>query len=311
MNSGKKVDLGNQRVVVIGGGSVAVDAARTALRLGAKEAHLVCLETRDLTSGDRMPAQDWEIEEAEDEDVIIHPCLGPKEILTEGGKVTGLETITCASVWDKEGKFAPKFAKGKAPTLEADTIIVAIGQKPEEAAFKELEKGSMQTIKADSVTLETSMKGVFAGGDVAGGPANAISAIAAGKEAATSIDLYLRGIDPREQRPAPLKKVTDVSKEGVVTKARSAMPVFRPEERKGFVEVELGFNENEAVGEAGRCLHCGCSDCLDCHKVCFYEVHSISSQGHTQQKPENCDGCGLCIEFCPCDVLALVEEEKK
>ncbi len=311
VNSGAKVNLGNQRVVVIGGGSVAIDAARTALRLGAKEAHLVCLETRDLTSKDRMPAQDWEIEEAEDEDIVIHACLGPKEILTEGGKVAGLATITCTSVLDKDGKFAPKFAKGKAPTIKADTIIVAIGQKPEESAFKELEKGPMQTIKVDSITLETNTKGVFAGGDVVSGPVDAITAIAAGKEAAISIDNYLSGIDLKEERPAPLKKVTDIPKEGVVTKARSAMPTLKPEERKGFAEVELGFNENEAIGEAKRCLLCGCSDCLDCHKVCFYEVHSISRMGHTQQKPENCDGCGLCVEFCPRDVLALVEEEEK
>ncbi len=95
-----------------------------------------------------------------------------------------------------------------------------------------------------------------------------------------------------------------------MTKARNTMPMLKPEERKDFTEVESGFNENETIGEARRCLLCGCSDCLDCHKVCFYEVHSISRMGHTQQEPENCDGCGLCIEFCPRDVLTLVEEKK-
>ncbi len=125
VNLGAKIDLGN-RVAVIGGGSVALDTARLSLRLGANEVHLVCLETRDLTSKDRMLAQDREIEEAEEEGLIIHPCLGPKEILTREGKVVGLETIVCTSVRDGDGRFAPEFAENPPPLIDAETIIVAI-----------------------------------------------------------------------------------------------------------------------------------------------------------------------------------------
>lgn len=256
VNSGAKIDLGN-RVVVIGGGSVAIDAARVSLRLGANEVHLVCLETRDLTSKDRMLAQDWEIEEAEDEGLIIHPCLGPKEILTKEGKVVGLKTIVCTSVRDEDGRFAPKFAEGPAPLIEAETIIVAIGQKLEEAVFKEVERNPIQTIKVDRATLETNIKGVFAGGDAVLGPSNVITAVAAGKEAATSIELYLEGLDLKQARPAPLKKVEEVPKEGVKAETRAVMPMLEVEKRKDFAEVELGFDEQVAKEECKRCLNCG------------------------------------------------------
>ncbi|NWF77728.1 MAG: FAD-dependent oxidoreductase [Chloroflexi bacterium] len=272
VNSGAKVDLG-KRVVVIGGGSVAIDAARASLRLGAKEVHLVCLETRDLTSKDRMLAQDWEIEEAENEGLIIHPCLGPKEILTRDGNVAGLRTIICTSVRDTDGKFAPKFAEGPAPTIEADTIIVAIGQRLDVEAFEEVKKMPVGTVKVDSTTLETNIDGVFAGGDVVSGPADVIRAVAAGKEAAISIDRYLRGVDIQEGRPETVKRVKEVSKAGVTPKARHPMPTLEPGKRRGFDEVELGFDEKTAVAEAQRCLNCAvCSECRECEKVCEAKV---------------------------------------
>ena len=277
VNSGGKVSLGD-RVAVIGGGSVAIDAARVSLRLGAKEVHLVCLETRDLTSKDRMLAQDWEIEEAEDEGLIIHPSLGPKEILTKQGKVIGLESIICTSVRDADGRFAPKFAEGPGPTIQADTIIVAIGQRPGEAVFKEIEKGAIQTMKVDSITLETNIDGVFAGGDVVAGPADVIAVIAAGKEAATSIDRYLSGVDLKEGRPEQITRVKEVSKEGVVKKIRATMPMLALGKRDGsFAEVELGFDEKTVIEEAKRCLNCAaCSECLECVKAC--EAQAINPE---------------------------------
>jgi len=267
-NSGVKIDLGNQ-VAVIGGGSVAIDCARVALRLGSKRVHLVCLESRDLTSKDRMLAQDLEIKEAEEEGLIIHPSLGPKRILTENGKVAGLETRVCTSVRDEQGKFAPRFAEGPVTTIEADTIIVATGQKPSTVVFKEIEKSPMQTIKVDPITLYTNIDGVFAGGDVVSGPADVIAAITAGKEAAISIDRYLRGINMKEGRPETLKRVKEVSKAGVRPKARHSMPTLELGKRKGFDEVDLGFDEKTAVEEAQRCLNCAvCSECRECEKVC-------------------------------------------
>ncbi len=255
VNSGTKIDLGNQ-VAVIGGGSGAIDAARTSSRLGASEVHLVCLESRDLTSKDRMLAQDWEIEEAENEGLIIHPYLGPKEILTNEGKVVGLETIVCTSVRDEDGRFAPKFAEGPAPSVKADTVIIAIGQRPRATDFEEVEKEPSGTIKVDGITLETNIKGVFAGGDAVLGPADVISAIARGQEAATSIELYLEGVDLKEARPTPPKRVEDIPKEGVAKEVRNVAPVLEGEKRESFAEVELGFSDEIATRESKRCLNC-------------------------------------------------------
>ncbi len=122
-------------MVVIGGGSVAIDSARTAVRLGAEEVHLICLESRDLACRDRMLAQDLEIEEAEEEGVVIHSCLGVSRIVTEKGKVSSLETICCTSVLDDEERFAPTFCEGPSPVIKADTVIVAIGQKVDPGAL--------------------------------------------------------------------------------------------------------------------------------------------------------------------------------
>lgn len=255
VNSGEKMQVGEQ-VAVIGAGSVAIDAARVSLRLGAREVHLVCLESRDLTCAERMPAQDLEIEEAEEEGVIVHPSLGVGKILAEGGKVTGLETTSCVSVFDDEGRFAPKFSDDPAPVIPADTIIVAIGQKPKEI-FDGLKKAPSGTIQVDPDTLETNVEGVFAGGDVVTGPANVIDAVAAGKQAAISIELFLEGKDLKKGRPAPLKGIEEVPKEGVAAEARKAMPMVSPEKRTEFVEVALGFDEETAVSESKRCLNCG------------------------------------------------------
>ena len=287
VNSGARVIMG-EKVLVIGGGSVAIDSARVVLRLGSREVHLVCLESRDLTSKDRMLAQDLEIEEAEEEGLIIHPSLGPKRILTDNGKVIGLEARICAAVRDEHGRFAPKFAEGPAPTIEADTIIVAIGQRPDVRAFEEVEKMPFGTIKVDGVTLETNINGVFAGGDVVAGPTGVVvESIAAAKEAAISIERYLEGIDLKEGRPKTVKRVKEVSKEGVEKKARSVMPLLGVGRRKGsFAEVELGFDETAAITEAKRCLNCAvCSECLECEKVC--EAKAINHDMQDEVVEEN------------------------
>jgi hypothetical protein len=203
-----------------------------------------------------MPAQDLEIGQAGEEGVIIHPCLGIRKILTENGKAVGLETVNCTSVINAEGKFAPEFAEGEAPTIMADTVIVAIGQRPDERDFVEVERIPSKTIKIDETTLETNIKGVFAGGDVVSGPANAVRAIAAGKEAATSIEFYLAGMDLKTARPAPPKRIEEVPKEGVEKEPRKVVPVLEPERRMNFAEVELGFDQEMATQESKRCLNC-------------------------------------------------------
>ena len=182
--------VGN-RVAVIGGGSVAMDAARVSRRLGAKEVHLICLESTDLTCKDRMPAQDLEVEQAGKEGVIIHPCLGIRKVLTEKRKVVGLETVRCTSVINEKGKFAPEFGEGATPTIMADMVIVAIGQRPDDKDFFEVERTPSKTIKIDEMTFETNIKGVFAGGDVATGAGTVSEAIASGKKGAMAIHRFL------------------------------------------------------------------------------------------------------------------------
>ena len=256
VNSGENVELGN-KVTVIGGGSVAIDAARLSLRLGVKEVTLICLESTDLNSKDRMPAQDLEIEHAREEGVTIHPFLGVTKILTEEGRVTCLETVNCISVFDSDGRFAPEFSEDPAPIIITDTVIIAIGQRPDERDFAEVDKGPLGIIKVEKTTLETNIQGVFAGGDVISGPADIVSAVADGKQAAISIELYLAGMDLNESRPIPLKRIEEVPKEGVDKEARQVMPVLEPEKRVGFAEVELGFDEQIASQESRRCLNCG------------------------------------------------------
>jgi len=276
VNSGGSVSLGD-RVAVIGGGAAAIDAARVCLRRGAKEVHLVCLESRDLNCKDRMLAQAYEIEEAAKEGLIIHPSLGPKKILTKNGKVAGLETIICTSVREADGTFAPKYAEGPTPTIEADTIVVAIGQKPEAAAFKEVDKDLAETITVDGFTLKTSIEGVFAGGDVVSGPSDVIGAIAAGKEAAISIERYLSGTDLKEGRSIKFRLLNGAPLEAASVKRVVDIP-----------------DEEVAIAEATRCFNCGtCGEALEkgfqtacvgacpAHCIYFRDVWGITPKAGT------------------------------
>jgi len=276
---GKIENFGN-RVVVIGGGNVAMDCARTAIRLGAEEVSLMCLETRDLESKDRMPAHVWEIEEAEEENILIHDRLGPKEIITENRRVTGVKTVRCTSVYKDDGSFAPVFDEDeKTETIAADTVVIAIGQRSNLGGFEML-KSNRGIIEADSITLQTNIPGFFAGGDIVTGPASIVEAVDHGNEAAISISRYLEGKDIRAGREGspdelPLRDLPEF----VEKKPRAVMPAIAAEKRvKSFVEFELGFTEEQAIAEAERCLECGlCSECLECERVCEADavVHSM------------------------------------
>jgi len=239
-NSGKKIRLGKS-VAVIGGGSVAIDAARVAKRFGAEEVHLICLECTDFASKDRMLAQPEEVAEAEKEGIIIHPCLGLKHIVTSRDhRVLGLETIACISVREQDGSFAPKFREEEASILKVSKVIIAVGQSVDKAMVPSgLKLNQNGTIAVDYYTLGTSLKGVFAGGDVVGGEANVISAITAGKSAAISIDRYLRGADLREGRKPVL----------------SARYPQRPIQKKTSA-LAGKWDEITAIEYANRCLHC-------------------------------------------------------
>lgn len=278
---GKKPEGFGANVVVIGGGNVAIDCAKSAKRLGAENVTIVCLETRDLLHRDRMPAHDWEIEEAEAEGVKIHGSLGPNEIIGADGKVVGLRTIKCESVYDEHRRFAPQFSCDEGPTIDANTIIVAIGQRSDLTGFEDIEVNPWKTIKTDKNSMQTNVEGVFAGGDIVRGPASVIEAIADGNRAAACIDKFLGGdsiVEDVEEEEA--KSVLHFDELDLSPVEKIKKPRLHPAElpaadrAKDFSEIiPRTFTEEDAIKEAERCLNCGgCSQCHECIKVCKPEA---------------------------------------
>jgi heterodisulfide reductase subunit A len=264
-NSGEKVKIGN-RVVVIGGGNAAIDAARVANRIGAGEVAIVYRRSRT-----EMPADKTEVDEAEVEGIAINILVNPVKVLSQNGKVTSIECIRMElGEPDESGRRRPVPIEGSEFTMEVDTVIMAIGQRVNQEMLPDkLEYTRFGTIIVDDLTLQTNIDGVFAGGDAVSGPDTVIGAVATGKEAAVSIDRYLRNVDLKEGRSEPVERVKNVDKAGIVKKARQQMPLLEKDQRGGFPEVELGFSEESAIEEAKRCLNCGvCSECLACVPAC-------------------------------------------
>ena len=266
---GEPVSLGG-KVIVIGGGNVAIDVALTALRKGAKEVTLVCLERRE-----EMPAWEYEIEDALEEGVRIINSLGPKRFLAKKGKLTGIEFKRCTAVFDEKGAFNPQYDENDLSSMDADTIVVAIGQAAD-LSFSDSEGVAVTPrggLEADPVTLKTPIEGVFAGGDVLYGPKSVVEAVECGKEAAESIDRYLNGIDLSEGREKEWKyEKPAIEEESLMP--RVPMKVRPVKEREGnFNEIALGFSEEEAKTEVERCLKCSiCSECYQCVKACLAEA---------------------------------------
>jgi NADPH-dependent glutamate synthase beta subunit-like oxidoreductase/Pyruvate/2-oxoacid:ferredoxin oxidoreductase delta subunit len=254
-NSGEKVKLG-KKVLVLGGGDVAVDAARVARRLGAAQAHMACLESRET-----MPAHSWLVKEAEEEGVVIHPSLSFTEIIRKNGKVSGVKCLKVKWMkFDEEGKLHLETIPNSEVSLEADTVIFAIGQRLQpikEAPGISLSK--RQTIAVDPETLETGYSGVFAGGDAVSGPGSVVQAIAMGRKSAQTIDKFLGGTGNIEETLAEKEKVSPWlgREEGFCERPRNEPALLPAEQRiKGFEEVELSLEEKAAIAEARRCLRC-------------------------------------------------------
>ncbi len=279
VNTGEKVKIG-KKIAVIGGGNVAIDVARYSLRLGASEVHLACLESRR-----EMPAHEWEIEAAVEEEIKLHPSWGPKRIVGKDGKVNRLDLIKCTSVFDSEGSFSPKFDESIKTSIDCDTVIIAIGQTSD---FSFLEGTGVNitrygTIACDPVTLATDVEGFFAGGDAVKGPASVVEAVGQGYEAAISIDRFLKGEDIKEGRAEVAEELPSRElSEFIEKKERQIMPVLPAKERiKNFKEIDLGFTEEMAIKEAERCLECGlCSECLECERACEANavLHSMTGE---------------------------------
>ena len=245
-----------ERVLVVGGGNVAVDVALTALRTGGKEVTMACLESRD-----EMPANSWEIKMALEEGVKLMTSWGPGKITGDNGKVTGIEFIQCTSVFDDEGNFSPTFSD-VTEKVEADQVILAIGQAADLSFMDESVplKAERGLIVVDEKTQATDMPGVFAGGDVGRGPGAIIDAIADGRRAASSIDRFLGGdgvIDETIAQKPEAQSYDGKRDRGFADLERVKIPVLPVVERyDGFPEVDLCLDDDQAVFEAKRCLQC-------------------------------------------------------
>ena len=265
VNLDKQIRMG-EKVAVIGGGDAAIDAARTALRRGAKEVTVLYRRSRE-----EMPACPSEVEEAEKEGVKLHFLVSPMKILAEEGHVVSVECINMRlGEPDKSGRRRPVPIRGSEFVVDVDTLIPAVGQALDKTLLpKNMKLSPYGTVAVDPVTLQTNLPGIFAGGDVVKGGATVIDAIAYGKRAAVSIDRYLRGEDMWTGREERASRVEETPKAGIEKKPRQVMPLLPLTQRLSDKEVELGFTEDMVREEANRCLACGgCSECLECEKVC-------------------------------------------
>jgi heterodisulfide reductase subunit A-like polyferredoxin len=275
-----KTEVG-QKVAIIGGGNVAIDVARAALRLGTGEVHIIYRRTRT-----EMPAWEEEIQAAEDEGAQITYLAAPQEVLTRDGKVVGLRCIRMElSEPDSSGRKRPIPIPGSEYDIEIDQLIPAIGQRPDLSAIEGvtgLNFSRWGTVEVDAVTFATECEGVFAGGDLQSGPWVAIGAIGAGKEAAESILRYIedhdmaKGREPIVYEDPCYRPVPD--EEPRMPRAR--MPELPVEKRRGnFSEVELGYEETAGQAEAARCLNCGyCCECYRCVEACLANAIDHSQQ---------------------------------
>ena len=329
VNLGYRFEVG-KRVVVIGGGNVAIDVARSAmreqqqkfitdmasvvlpneltsgeadvaikefldvsraaLRMGAREVQLVCLESRE-----EMPASVEEIHEGLLEGMKLRPSLGPRQFVGKSGKLTGLEVIKCVSVFDENKRFNPTFEAGTEFVIPCDTVILAIGQASDLSFLKPadgIETTRQGTLKINSDTLMTTAPGIFAAGDIAFGPRLIINAVADGKKAAIEIDKFLRG--PAWRPKEKFVQITVLNHHEMAEHydeySRLQVPALPIERRTGVAEVEIGYTEAQARREAGRCLQCW--------------INTIF-EGHEADGTE-CILCGGCVDVCPENCLSLV-----
>ncbi len=256
--------------VVIGGGNVAIDVALTAKRLGSENVTMVCLESRT-----EMPAWEYEIEEALEEGIQIVNSYGPERFIGDQDKVSAVDFKACTRVFDEQGRFSPQYDLDQRQTVQAGTVIIAIGQKADlswTATCQDIFSAN-GLIQADPLTCQTQIPWVFAGGDAIYGPKSVVDAVFCGKEAAKSISRYLNGQEIGKDRERDWS-YTKPETSGAQPSARQKMPCLTIREREGnFKEVALGLSETQARFESQRCLECGiCSECYQCVQACIAEA---------------------------------------
>ena len=309
--TGQKPEIG-ERVAIVGGGNTAMDACRTAVRVGAKEVFVVYRRTRK-----EMPAEDIEITEAEEEGVKFKFLYAPDEILGKDGKVCGMRLqVMELGEPDERGRRKPVPVAGKFEEIELDSVIAAIGQRNDPVGFEALPQTQKGTIAADEGNFATTLPGVFACGDTVNkGAGIAIGAIAQANEAALAVDAFLRGGEYRPVQPVISERnLTEKDFEDRPRIARAVMPQRPAEERRNdFKEVNLGLSVEAAQAEAKRCLECGCHDYKDCKLIRYANLVKADTQrlrgdfhpGFVEQKlvtiernQRKCILCNLCVRVC-------------
>lgn len=305
------------RTLVVGGGFTAMDASRTSLRLGADEVTVVYRRTRE-----EMPATPDEVHEAEEEGAKLLLLTAPVSVIQEDSRVTG---VVCQKMVlgeaDESGRRRPEPIPGSEFTIQADTVILALGQEVDEADVAEVcTLTPWGTIEADKLTLHTSRKGLFAGGDCETGPATVVEAIAAGRRAAVAIDAYVSGESTEAacsypgaglERHSP--QFFDIGAKALSDASRVPMPVLPVAERRSFAEVETGFTEEGARTEAARCLQCFCHEASRCELqrlAIRYGAGTTEFTGDTGQfdliasppvlelDRKRCIQCHTCVRVC-------------
>jgi formate dehydrogenase major subunit len=306
--NGQEMNLG-ERVVIVGGGFTAVDAARIAVRQGVKEVFICYRRTRD-----EMPAVPEEVFEAEEEGVRVMYLVAPTEILTEGGKVTGVRfRSNVLGMAADDGRRSPEGVEGAEFVLKCDTVIGAVSQQlDEDIAGLGLETTRWHTLAYDESTGRTPVADVFAAGDASRGPGTVIQAVAEGKRAAVSIDKILRGeeavleFDPI---PVPVDPVAVVNRNGdVPIENRVPLNLASAEQRKSNYDIyEDVMSVEQAVKEASRCLHCGCGvGCQVCEQTCMRTAWDHNGN-RVVCDDEACVACGMCVFRCPNHNIEMVQ----
>jgi len=311
------------KVVVVGGGNAAIDAARTCVRMGCEEVQIAYRRTRR-----EMPAWEAEIREAEEEGVKLNYLTIPKRIIGEGGRVTGLECLKAElGEPDASGRRRPVPKPGSDFVLQAGAIITAIGQRPDMTCLTDkadLTVSNRGLLVVGPHDLQTSAARIFGGGDAATGPATIVQAVAAGKQAAESIHASLNGIPlpqgPLEKKPRERLEPMEQGAEERTSTHRARMPLIPLEDRLAtFKRVERGLSEAEAQREASRCLRCDlCVGCGLCQRVC--EEMGVSGLQLTtttegrlaltdfHRPARSCIGCGSCVQVCPHRNIRMVDQ---
>ncbi|MBQ2775201.1 MAG: FAD-dependent oxidoreductase [Clostridia bacterium] len=308
---GKAPKIG-EKVAVCGGGNTAMDACRTAVRLGAKEVYIIYRRTRD-----EMPADELEIDEAEEEGVIFKFLTNPDEILSKDGKVCGIRLqVMELGEPDASGRRKPVPVDGKFENIELDSVIMAIGQKSNLEGLEALELTSWGTISADEATFRTNLDGVFAVGDATNKGADiAISAIGEAQKSANVIDSYLNGCTVGYKKPILVeRKITAEDLKDKKRIPREKVRVLSPEDRKhNFSEVAFRLTDEQAKAEASRCLECGCLDYYRCKLIKYSNEYDadfskfIGEKSVANKDTEHpyimrdsgkCILCGLCVRVC-------------